>query len=143
MLYTNNWGPLPGGAPAFTDYGTGLYPWNIVEINACWSAGNAFPVSYDQAAHWFEIDPLYTNYPDYITAFGLGDQDVNGGVFIGWNARYIPETAPLLWGWTPNGEGWTRGFWYFMGEGYTVSQAVGLQNGNPDSTTMAGWASLA
>ncbi len=45
--YTNGWGPRNVGTPAFTDFGTGNYPWNIVEVNACFSAGN-FGVSVRQ-----------------------------------------------------------------------------------------------
>ncbi len=73
-FYTNNWTNPPGTVHAFTDYGTGNYPWNIVEINACYSAG-----------FW-----LYgsSERQDIITAFDLWggpDGEEDGGVFIGWD----------------------------------------------------------
>jgi hypothetical protein len=77
---------------------------------------------------------------DYVLAFGLGDRDTNGGVFIGWDAPYMPGTVPVLWALTPDGEGWTRSFWNYVGRGIDVEDAS-LDVYNPFDPTTWGWMS--
>ncbi len=128
VYYSNKWEGYPARDPAFTDYtdpyGLGAYPWNIVEINACWSAGNSNWVPF--------VGPVFSNEPDYVEAFGLGNRDVNGGVFVGWSRTYVASSVPNSY----NGQGWTQDFWCLLGEDYTVGQAVAY---NPALGMMSNW----
>jgi hypothetical protein len=94
--------------PAFSDCNIPRDRYQIVNINACYSCGSF-------------------NNPDYsvAAAFGLSDLDnLNGGVYIGWMLEYRPLTFPVLWGLTPNGMGWTAGFWQRMATGYSAQEAI-------------------
>lgn len=97
--------------PAISDCRILLGQYQIVEINACYSAGTI------------------TNHDDSLAqGFHVSNQELedDSGAYIGWYGKYLATTINQLpaWSVTPNGTGWTRGFWRRLGEGNTVQQAI-------------------
>ncbi len=86
-----------GRVHAFTDYGTGNYPWNIVEINACYSGG-----------FWLYGSNERQNIIKAFDLWGGPDGEEDGGVFIGWDSFYAPMVP-----WAD--EAWTELFWAQLG----------------------------
>jgi len=125
---------------AFSDLNIAPDQYRIVEINACHSGGS-----------WLH-GVLEVDIPHAFGNYGRVEEDKT---YIGWDTYYISGTDPILQGFGPNGTGWTREFWKYLGQYYSVSQAISevywhgiykgwMHNylyvyGGPDATWLSPW----
>ncbi len=102
----DSWDQMPQITDAFTDLQMPAHRFKIVQINSCWSSGSE-------------------EFPDtsIARAFGCRDDEM-GSTYMGWNWYFKPLGAYFLLGFSPNGEGWTRAFWKFLGNGRSFNQAI-------------------
>lgn len=92
---------------AFSDLDIWSDQFRIVQINACWSAGN----------YLRGVDATIPN------AFGNYGAVEDDQAYLGWMFYYYPSGSPIVEALSPNGTQWTKEFWRQLGLGYTVAQA--------------------
>jgi len=119
VMGDNHWVPanMRGNWPAFSDIGLAEHSVNISWFNVCYSGGSPE-----------EEDPSF--------AYALGCRnDEMGSTFVGWRDKYRPLGGPfglpLLGGLCPNGEGWCKDVWYYLGDQvhfWSVSESMAKAN---------------